>query len=81
MGRASNIFSRCTRKGKKGRIQIDDQQKKRQKGSVYNRRSKSFRVSGILKANMGIVRNVVGDSEYKEENEKKKGSKGGKALE
>ena len=65
MGRASNIFSRCTRKGKKEEIQIDDQQKKRQKGSVYTskRRSKSFRVSGILKANMGIVRNVVGDSE------------------
>ena len=28
MGRASNIFSRCTRKGKKGRIQIDDQKRK-----------------------------------------------------
>ena len=48
MGRACNILSRCTRKGKKEEIQIDDQQKKREKGSVYNRRSKSFRVSGIL---------------------------------
>ena len=32
MGRASNIFSRCTRKGKKEEIQIDDQKKKRKRG-------------------------------------------------
>ena len=32
MGRASNILSRCTRKGKKEEIQIDDQKKKRKRG-------------------------------------------------
>ena len=32
MGRARNILSRCTRKGKKEEIQIDDQKKKRNRG-------------------------------------------------
>ena len=43
--------------------------KEKEKGSVYNRRS--FRVSGIPKVNMGIIRNVEGDSEHyqREENE------------
>ena len=40
--------------------------KEKEKGSVYNRRSKSFRVSGILKANMGIVRNVEIQNNIKE---------------